>query len=146
VSRLSRALGWPRLYAGLLELRAIARHYRDGVLEPGSLSAVRGLPRYLRERRAYARLPGAGRLSRYDDNPQLRDWTSTTPYDAHYLHQDAWAAREIRAHEPQRHVDVGSRVTFVIGLAAFVPVVFVNTLFSDFMFPTSGCSGLFTPS
>jgi SAM-dependent methyltransferase len=126
MSRLSRALGWPRLYAWLIQARAIVRHYRDGLIEPGSLTAVRGLPRYLRERRAYARIAGAGRLSRYDDNPQLRDWTATTPYDAHYLHQDAWAARGVHALGPERHVDVGSRVTFVIGLAAFVTVTFVD--------------------
>jgi hypothetical protein len=126
ISRVSRVVGWPLLYPRLIRARAIVRHYRDGLVEPGSLAAVRGLPRYLRERRAYARMPGAGPLSRYDDNPQLRDWTPTTPYDAHYLHQDAWAAREIHSLAPERHVDVGSRLTFVIGVAAFVPVVFID--------------------
>ena len=126
MSRLSRALGWPRLYARLIEARSIVRHYRDGLFAEGSDGALRGLSRYLRDRRAYARMPGAERLRRYDDNPQVRDWTQTTPYDAHYLHQDAWAAREIHALAPERHVDVGSRLTFVIGLAAFVPVVFVD--------------------
>src|SRR5437763_4405823 len=104
MSRLSRALGWPRLYARMIEMRAIVRHYRDSLREPGT---VQGLPRYWRDRRAYAGLPGAPRLRRYDDNPQLGDWTATTPYDAHYLHQDAWAAREIHALAPERHVDVG---------------------------------------
>jgi SAM-dependent methyltransferase len=122
LSRVSRAVGWPRAYAALIEGRATARHYRDSV----AASGLRGLPRYLRDRRAYQALPGAERLARYDDNPQLGDWTETTPYDAHYLHQDAWAARELHALAPERHVDVGSRVTFVAGIAAFVPVTFVD--------------------
>jgi SAM-dependent methyltransferase len=66
------------------------------------------------------------RLSRYDDNPQLLDWTDTTPFDPQYTYQDAWAAREIAKRRPLAHVDVGSRITFVIGLSAFVPVTFVD--------------------
>ncbi len=126
LTRIARAVGWHRVYPDVVHGRAIFRHYRDSLLEPGALTPWRELPRYLRERRAYAALPGAERLTRYDDNPQLRDRTNTTPYDAHYLHQDAWAAREIHAAAPERHVDVGSRITFVAGLAAFVPTTFVD--------------------
>ena len=126
LSRLSRALGWPRAYAALVRTRATLRHYRDAVAATGAGAFARALPGYLRDRRAYQRLPGAERLTRYDDNPQLLDRTATTPYDAHYLHQDAWAARVLHALAPERHVDVGSRVTFVAGIAAFVPVTFVD--------------------
>jgi hypothetical protein len=62
----------------------------------------------------------------YDDNPQVFDQTPGSPFDPHYLYQDAWAAREIHRRAPARHVDVGSRITFVAGLAAFVPVTFVD--------------------
>jgi SAM-dependent methyltransferase len=89
------------------------------------VTAVREYPRYLRQRTAYMRLSGQP-LSRYSDNPQLLDRTATTPYDPHYTHQDAWAAREIHRRMPRWHVDVGSRVSFVAGLAAFVPVTFVD--------------------
>ena len=61
-----------------------------------------------------------------DDNPQLLDRTATTPFDPHYTHQDAWAAREVFRRRPERHVDVGSRITFVAGLTAFTPVTFVD--------------------
>lgn len=115
----------------LLKTRTIrglhtAYHYLDAVVPRAHLRATVGAyPRYLRDRRRYEQLSGE-KLVRYDDNPQLGDWTDTTPADPHYTHQDAWAAREIFRRNPNRHVDVGSRITFVIGLAAFVPVTFVD--------------------
>jgi SAM-dependent methyltransferase len=119
--RLRRALGSP--------VRAVytVRHYVDAVIprEP-TLRAAKGYARFLRERRAYNSLLSNERLSRYEDNPQLLDWTSTTPFDPQYTYQDAWAAREIAQRRPARHVDVGSRITFVVGLSAFVPVTFID--------------------
>jgi hypothetical protein len=106
--------------------RLIARHYVDAVVPLADVAAAaRGYRRYLRDRRRYTEMASAP-LDRYDDNPQLRDWTATSPFDAHYTHQDAWAAREIHAFGPPSHVDVGSRVTFVLGLAAFVSTTFVD--------------------
>ena len=106
--------------------RLIARHYADALVPyPKLREAPEAYRRYLRDRRAYERLSGEA-LDRYDDNPQLYDRTSSTPFDPHYTYQDAWAAREIFQRAPAEHVDVGSRVTFVIGLAAFVPVTFVD--------------------
>jgi SAM-dependent methyltransferase len=106
--------------------RLIARHYVDAALPvPHLREAPAAYRRYLRDRRRYVELSGE-RLYRYDDDPQLFDRTATTPFDPHYTHQDAWAAREIFQRRPDEHVDVGSRVTFVLGLAAFVPVTFVD--------------------
>jgi SAM-dependent methyltransferase len=62
----------------------------------------------------------------YQDNPQLLDRSSTTPFDRHYAYQDAWAAREIFKRRPATHIDVGSRISFVLGLTAFVPVTFID--------------------
>lgn len=104
-----------------------AYRYVEPVFSPlAALQAVRGYPRYMRDRRAYERLPGAPRLSRLDDYPQLVDWTMTTPFEPHYTFQDGWAARQVAELRPRRHVDVGSRISFVIGLGAFVPVTFVD--------------------
>lgn len=106
--------------------RLIVRHYVDAIAPwPQLRGAPAAYRRYLADRRRYAQLSGE-RLDRYDDDPQLHDWTATTPFDPHYTHQDAWAAREIFERRPAEHVDVGSRVSFVIGLAAFVPVTFVD--------------------
>jgi SAM-dependent methyltransferase len=101
-------------------------HYVDAVAPRSQvISASRGYGRFLRDRRAFERLSDE-RLSRYDDNPKLLDWTQETPVDPHYAYQDAWAARQIFFRRPARHVDVGSRVSFVLGISAFVPVTFVD--------------------
>jgi FkbM family methyltransferase len=126
-SELSRRVGWPTVYRTSVLARLTAIHYLGAIADFGAI--VRGIaqmPRYLRDRRRYQQLAGAEPLQRVNDNPQLHDRRPTTAYDPHYLHQDAWAAREIFARRPERHVDIGSRTTFVAGLAAFVEVVFVD--------------------
>jgi SAM-dependent methyltransferase len=104
-----------------------AYRYVEPVFSPlAAVEALRAYPRYLRDRRAYQQLPGAPRLSRMDDYPQLLDRTDATPFEPHYTFQDGWAARQVADLRPQRHVDVGSRISFVIALGAFVPVTFVD--------------------
>lgn len=117
---------WRRVLRAAIAAKLITYHYVDAVAPRGEVStAVRGFPRFFRDRRRYMQLSGEP-LSRYDDNPQLRDWTETSPFEPHYTYQDAWAAREVFAHKPARHVDVGSRISYVMGLASFVPVAFVD--------------------
>jgi SAM-dependent methyltransferase len=82
--------------------------------------------RYLRDRAAYRRLPGAEPLRWRDAFPKLGDRQATSPYDPHYFFQDAWAARQVVEARPPRHVDVGSRVDLVAFLAAVTPVTFVD--------------------
>lgn len=89
-------------------------------------AAVPAAGRYLRERRAYRALPGSERLRWRDSLPMLTDRLATTPFDAHYLHQDSWAARRVAEQAPARHVDVGSRVDYVCFLGAIAPVTFVD--------------------
>ena len=123
----------PLPHGGLRRVKVIgnralytAYHYADAVApRPEVVAAIRNYPRFLRDRRAFERLSGE-HLSRYDDNPQLRDWTDSTPVDSHYAYQEAWAAREIFRRRPETHVDVGSRVSFVLGVAAFTQVTFVD--------------------
>jgi SAM-dependent methyltransferase len=101
--------------------------YVEAVLSPFSaLAAARGYPRFFRDRRHYVAMSGSAPLRRRDDYPCLLDWTETTPFDPHYTYQDGWAARRIAERLPAEHVDVGSRVSFVVGLSAFVPVTFVD--------------------
>jgi hypothetical protein len=115
-----------RAARALSHARYAAYHYVDAIAPRARVaSAVRGYPRFLRDRRAYRRLSGE-RLLWHEDDPQLIDWTETSPYDPHYTYQDAWAARQIFQRRPSRHVDVGSRISFVAGLAAFVAVTFID--------------------
>ena len=127
LSALSRAVGWPALYRRLVEARLIARHYADAIVDLRAVGrAVRALPRFHADRARYEHLAGAPRLQRVDDAPQLHDWTDTHSFDPHYFHQDSWAARRVFELRPERHVDVGSRITFVAGLTPFVEVHFVD--------------------
>jgi hypothetical protein len=105
---------------------SLVGRYADAVVPLATLAdGVRQLPRVLADRARYQRLSG-GVLRADDDYPQLHDRTADSAFDAHYTHQDAWAARKVHALSPVEHVDVGSRITFVIGLAAFVPVTFID--------------------
>src|SRR4051794_16694474 len=118
---------WRRLFRSAAVGREVSRHYRAAVAPPGYLSGgIASYRRYFRDRREYARLVAPVGLEVYDDNPQLRDWLPASPFDPHYTYQDAWAAREIYSRRPELHVDVGSRITFVIGVAAFVRSVFID--------------------
>jgi SAM-dependent methyltransferase len=89
-------------------------------------AVVPGAARYLRDRRAYTRLPGAEPMRWRDAFPKVADRILTTPYDAHYLPQDTWAARRVAEVGPERHVDVGSRVEFACFLTAVTRVAFVD--------------------
>ncbi len=91
-------------------------------------------PRFFMDRRRYKRESGED-LHWYHDNPQLLDRRDTTPFDRHYTYQDGWAAREICSRRPPMHVDVGSRISFVVGLAAFVPVTFIDLRPLEITFP-----------
>jgi SAM-dependent methyltransferase len=88
--------------------------------------SVPGAARYLRDRRAYARLPGAEPMRWRDAYPRVADRVATSPYDAHYLPQDTWAARRVAEYGPERHVDVGSRVELACFLTAVTRVAFLD--------------------
>lgn len=87
---------------------------------------VPGTVRYLRDRRAYRSLPGAEPLRWWDAHPKVTDRVVSTPFDAHYLYQDAWAAQRVAESAPERHVDVGSRVELACFLTALTAVSFVD--------------------
>jgi hypothetical protein len=118
-----------------LRARYVVGFYTDAVMPRNQVrEALRSFPRFLRERREYERLSGQP-MRRSDDYPQLLDRTMASPFDPHYTYQDGWAAREIHSRLPARHVDVGSRVSFVVGLTAFVPVTFIDVRPLDAVMP-----------
>jgi len=88
--------------------------------------AVFGVPRYLRDWRRYARLPGAEPTRMIDTWPQFHDRTDATRVDAHYFYVHGWAMRRIVSQSPAQHVDIGSLAMFVNLLSAVIPVVFVD--------------------
>ena len=90
------------------------------------LTALRQYRHYVREWRAYTRLPAAERLRLIDSYPCLEDRTVTTPFDAHYFYQAVWAMDQIVHSVARWHVDVGSEISFVGTLSTHLPVKFVD--------------------
>ncbi len=93
-------------------------------------AALRRIPWFLSTLRAYRDAGG---------DPQFPlEWSALRPalgdrdgsaaaLDAHYFHQDLWAARKIHAARPASHLDVGSRIDgFVAHLLTFMPVCVVD--------------------
>jgi len=70
-----------------------ARALRAGATTSGGVA-------YIRDWRAYRRLPNAERLRLRDVFPQLGDRVTSSPFDRHYFYQDIWAARAVAALGP----------------------------------------------
>lgn len=97
------------------------------VVDPGhTLAALRQYRRYVREWRAYARMPETEELRLIDSYPYLEDRTATTPFDSHYFYQGIWAMNRIARSGARWHLDVGSEVNFVGMLTTHLPVTFVD--------------------
>lgn len=81
---------------------------------------------YLRDWKAYERLPGAEPLRFSDSHPCLWDRTAETPFDPHYFYQAIWAYKAIHSSGAASHVDFGSHSSFVGMLSAITHVTFVD--------------------
>ncbi len=80
------------------------------------------LLRYLREYRRFKRLcRQTGETTRIKPYPITIDYNGEAGhYDAHYFHQDLWAAQKIFQAAPETHVDIGSRLDgFISHLLVF---------------------------
>jgi hypothetical protein len=117
------------------QISSVKRGYRfalhQGFLHgpSGALAAGRhlgGLPQYVRDWRAYARLPGAERLELVDSYPILTERTPVTGVERHYFYLACWASRRIATSGVEHHVDVGSDHRMLGVLAAFVRVTFLD--------------------
>jgi hypothetical protein len=116
-----------RARSPLRSVRPGLRRWLDPVVPvERSVAALRAYPAFLRSWRTYAGMDGAEVLHVSDGCPCLLDRVPTTPYDPHYFHQAVWAFEHIVANRPLEHVDVGSEITFVGMVSAFVPVAFVD--------------------
>jgi SAM-dependent methyltransferase len=90
------------------------------------VTAPRGYSRFLADLRRYRKLAPDVDVELAEAYPQIHDRTATSAIDAHYFHQDVWAARRVAELGPDRHVDVGSRVDYVGFLTAITEVTFVD--------------------
>ena len=110
----------------LARFKAIARSWTLAFIFPRPLVGAFYLPRFASHFLKYVRMPGAQRLRFVDVQPCLGDWTSHTPFDAHYFYQGAWLARRIRSAAIAKHVDIGSSALTMSVLSAHVDTTFVD--------------------
>lgn len=104
----------------------LARHWVIAFIYPRPLVGLFFLPRFFGHWIRYARSAGAQKIRVLDLQPCLGDWSSHTPFDAHYFYQGAWLARKLGALKVARHVDVGSSVLTMSVLSAQVETTFVD--------------------
>jgi SAM-dependent methyltransferase len=114
------------LYHTLASMGSLLRNWVLAFVAPRPLIGALYLPRYVRHWREYAR-KARGNAPRFaDSHPCLCDWTSITPFDAHYFYQGGWLARQVAARRPQLHVDVGSSAQMIAVLSAMTSVVHID--------------------
>lgn len=104
-------------------IRQFLRGWARALLLPRPLIGLFYLPRYVVHWVRYARIE---QLHLLDSQPCLGDWTTHTPFDAHYFYQGAWLARRLAQSKPGQHVDIGSSVMTISVLSAQVDITFVD--------------------
>ena len=101
------------------------------------IASIRGAPHYLIGLFKYIWLRDAldKGLFKFRVVPVLSDiYSQSGVAKGHYFHQDLWAAREVFERNPQRHIDVGSRIDgFIAHLLCFrdVDVIDIRNLQSS---------------
>ena len=96
------------------------------IIQPRPLLGLLYFPRYIYHWFKYAGNMPVGKIRLMDSQPCLGDWTTYTPFDAHYFYQGAWLARKLAHPKPDQHVDIGSSVLTMSVLSAFVNTTFVD--------------------
>ena len=69
---------------------------------------------------------GEFRLSWADRKLMLKDRTSYTSFDHHYVYHTAWAARILQEKSVTNHIDISSSLYFASIVSAFIPVTFYD--------------------
>jgi len=110
----------------MAKIKQFARHWLMAFLHPRPLIGIFFLPRFLLHWFRYVRIAKGQRIGVLDLQPCLGDWTTHTPFDAHYFYQGAWLARRIAAAKVDKHVDIGSSVLTISVLSAQVETTFVD--------------------
>lgn len=96
------------------------------MLYPKPLLGLLYLPKFIAHWVNYARLARGEKIRLLDMQPCLGDWSTHTPFDAHYFYQGAWLARRVKAAGAGKHVDIGSSVLTMSVLSAQVETTFVD--------------------
>lgn len=109
-----------------MKLKTIARHWILAFLLPRPFVGFPNLPHFFSHLRRYRHSAGAEPVRFADMQPCLGDWSTHTPFDAHYFYQGAWLSSKLAKSKPEQHVDVGSSVLTMSVLSAWVDTIFVD--------------------
>lgn len=107
-------------------IRALLRN--AGVQPRRIAAALRGWPRYVRERKAYRLAGSGGDFPMGRELPILTEWEEASGSLGAYFFQDQLVARWIYESGPTRHVDIGSRLDGFIGSLSVFREVDVNDI------------------
>lgn len=110
----------------MVSLKIVVMNWVKAFIYPRPIVGVFYLPRFFIHWFRYKRLPGADKIYVCNLQPCLGDWTTHTPFDAHYFYQGAWLARRLHALAVKKHVDIGSSVLTMSVLSAHIDTVFVD--------------------
>lgn len=109
-----------------MKFKTLARHWLLAFIYPRPLIGLFNLPRFFSHLRRYRKTYGAENIGWADMQPCLGDWSTHTPFDAHYFYQGAWLSRQLAQSTPVKHVDIGSSVLCISVLSAWVDTIFVD--------------------
>jgi hypothetical protein len=110
----------------VVRLKLLVWHWLMAFIYPLPLLGFWYLPRFFSHWLQYRKAVGAEKISALDLQPCLGDWSTHTPFDAHYFYQGAWLARRVIATKVAKHIDIGSSVLTISVLSAQVETVFVD--------------------
>lgn len=110
----------------MTQLKRLIRNWVIALLYPRPFIGLFYLPRFMAHWIKYAQSARSAKPRLKDMQPCLGDWSTHTPFDAHYFYQGAWLARRLRASKIERHVDIGSSVLTMSVLSAHVETTFVD--------------------
>jgi hypothetical protein len=95
-------------------------------ISPRPLVGLFFLPRYFAHWAKHAKYSCMQEIQVLDLYPCLGDWSTNTPFDAHYFYQGAWLARRVSTTKVAKHVDIGSSVLTMSVMSAHVDTLFVD--------------------
>lgn len=110
----------------MTRIKLLTRYWLMAFIFPRPLIGILFLPRFFRHWFQYKKNAAEQKVGFLDLHPCLGDWSTHTPFDAHYFYQGAWLARKVVQSRPTQHVDIGSSVLTIGVLSAMVNTTFVD--------------------
>lgn len=97
-------------------------------VKPGFITRSKQLTSYLRDWKAYQKLPknDAYKISTSDLFPRIQDKTANHEIDPIYFIQGCWCARKVFEAKPTKHYDVASQALMVGIISQFTPTTMVD--------------------